>query len=139
MPANEFDPDDPLQLNGISLTCREDTTGVMAECFIEEFMRLGYNAKQILALFRNPHYRGMNLIVQNRGEAFVREKIAEVFLRRGRPVAQTPGSAVSPPAKSADGPVVATAAGLETRDTAGLETCATLTDPMGAPIPDVTI
>jgi hypothetical protein len=57
----------------------------MTECFIEEFMRLGYNAKQILALFRNPHYIGMNMALEKRGEQFVRDRIDEIFGQWGRP------------------------------------------------------
>ena len=84
MPKDEFDFEDPLELNGVGLICEEDTTELMTECFVEEFMRLGYNHTQILALFRNPHYLGMNLALQNRGEQFVRDKIAEVFARWGK-------------------------------------------------------
>jgi len=79
MPKDETDPDDPMELRGIELVTEEDTSTVMAECFIEEFMRLGNGAGQILALFRNPHYTGVNRVLQNRGERFVREKIVEVF------------------------------------------------------------
>ena len=86
MPKNEFDFDDPLELNGVGLAGEEDTTEAMAECFIEEFMRLGYNAQQMLALFRNPHYIGMNMVVQNRGEQFVRDRIEDIAMRWGRPV-----------------------------------------------------
>ena len=64
MPKDEFDPDDPLELNGLAFLTQEDTTDVMCECFIEEFMRMGYNPKQILALFRNPQYLGMNLVLE---------------------------------------------------------------------------
>jgi hypothetical protein len=84
MPKDEFDFDDPLELNGVGLICEEDTTEAMTECFIEEFMRLGYNPKQILALFRNPHYIGMNMALEKRGEQFVVEKINDVFARWGR-------------------------------------------------------
>ena len=56
----------------------------MTECFIEEFMRLGHSAPQILALFRNPNYLGMNMVLQNRGEAFVRDQIKQVFAQWGR-------------------------------------------------------
>lgn len=85
MPKHETDPEDPMELHGVALLTAEDTSEAMAECFIEEFMRLGYNPKQLLALFRNPHYLGLNLVLENRGEAFVRDKIAEVFTRWGRP------------------------------------------------------
>jgi hypothetical protein len=99
MPKDEFDFDDPMELNGVAIACEEDTTQAMADCFIEEFMRLGYNAKQIFALFRNPHYIGMNLVVQNRGEQFVRERIAEIFARWGRKV-EWPNVATDPLAPS---------------------------------------
>jgi hypothetical protein len=79
MPKNEFDFEDPLELNGVAFLTQEDTTDAMCECFIEEFMRMGYNPKQILALFRNPHYLGMNMVMAKRGEQFVRERIREVF------------------------------------------------------------
>jgi hypothetical protein len=86
MPKDEFDLADPLELNGAVFPTREDTTDAMCECFIEEFMRMGYGPEQILALFRNPHYLGMNMVMQNRGEQFVREVITETFARWGRRV-----------------------------------------------------
>lgn len=85
MPKNEFDFEDPLELNGVALQTEEDTTDAMCECFIEEFMRMGYNAKQILALFRNPHYLGMNMVLEKRGEEFVKQRVREVFARWGKP------------------------------------------------------
>jgi hypothetical protein len=86
MPKDEFDPQDPLELNGTVFLTQEDTTGAMCECFIEEFMRMGYGPKQVLALFRDPQYLGMNMVMQNRGEQFVRERVAEVFACWGREV-----------------------------------------------------
>jgi hypothetical protein len=86
MPKDEFDFDDPMELNGMALQTNEDTSEAMCECFVEEFLRMGYGPKQILALFRNPHYLGMNLVLQKRGESFVRDVITEQFALRGRPV-----------------------------------------------------
>jgi hypothetical protein len=110
MPKDEFDFDDPLELNGVAFLTEEDTTVPMTECFIEEFMRLGYNHKQILALFRNPHYTGMNMVLQNRGEDFVRNCIVEIFARWGRAVEWTEHKpaeepAVSPAAHSQEQPL----------------------------------
>ncbi len=79
MPKDEIDPEDPMELCGVGFATREDTRELMTECFIEEFLRLGHPASQILALFRNPHYTGMNMVLRNRGEAFVKAKIIEVF------------------------------------------------------------
>ena len=84
MPKDEFDPADPLELNGVAFLTDEDTTDSMCECFIEEFMRMGYGADQVLTLFRNPHYLGPSLVLEARGEAFVLERITEVFARWGR-------------------------------------------------------
>lgn len=86
MPKHELDPEDPLELYGVGLLTREDTSEAMTECFIEEFMRLDYRPAQILALFRNPHYTGMNMVLHNRGEPFVQAKITEVFGWWGQPV-----------------------------------------------------
>ena len=56
----------------------------MAECFTEEFMRMGYNHQQVLALFRNPHYLGPHMAFEKRGESFIRDLIADVFARWGK-------------------------------------------------------
>ena len=142
MPKDEFDFDDPLELNGVGLVCAEDTTEAMTECFVEEFMRLGYNHRQILALFRNPHYVGMNMALQNRGEQFVRDKISEGFARRGNPVvwseccssrveeAPFEGSEPRKPNPEMGQSLVTSAAANKIVPTA--------TDPTGAPIPEIT-
>src|SRR6185503_5341599 len=100
MPKDEFDFEDPLELNGVAFFTEQDTSAEMAECFAEEFMRMGYNHKQVLALFRNPHYLGPNMVLLNKGEQFVRDTIAETFAKWGRPVSwsesQPVQSALSP-------------------------------------------
>jgi len=125
MPKDEFDFDDPLELNGMALLTHEDTTTKMAECFIEEFMRMGYEHKQLLALFLNPHYLGPNMVYEKRGEPFIRDLIAEVFARWGRAVNWTDNNKEKPLAKPLE--VVPTAPEIETE--------ANQTDPMGDPIP----
>ena len=96
MPKDEFDFEDPLELNGMAFQTNEDTTPAMGECFVEEFLRLGYGPKQILAFFRNPQYLGMNLVLHKRGELFIREMISEQFARRGRSVSWACADPVSP-------------------------------------------
>ena len=134
MPKDELDFDDPMELNGVGIASEEDTTEAMTECFIEEFMRLGYNAKQILALFRNPHYIGMNMVVQNRGEQFVRDRIAETFARWGKPVTW-PGSSRHEPVQTSSCGIAPPEDQSLLSSTAAFEHDATLTDPIGAPIP----
>ncbi len=102
MPKDEIDPEDPLELCGVALFTEEDTSDSMTECFIEEFLRLGYAPAQVLALFRNPHYIGPNMVLQNRGLDHVRGKIVEVFGWWGRTVTLRDAGAPLPVPPSAD-------------------------------------
>ena len=84
MPKDECDPEDPMELTGAVLATEEDTLTPMAECFIEELMRTGHNARQIYALFADPQYVGPHLVFQARGETFVRRLIAKTMIQWGR-------------------------------------------------------
>lgn len=152
MPKDEFDFDDPLELNGVALYTEEDTSRGMAECFVEEFMRLGYNHKQLLALFRNPHYLGLNMVLQNKGEPFVREVIAEMFAKWGRLISwsEAAGMPLTPSRSPSEGerenhPPSVGGTAVSVLPTASEPSKPTseqaiildldLTDPMGNPIP----
>jgi hypothetical protein len=125
MPKDESDPEDPLELCGVGLLTEEDTSEPMTECFVEEFMRLGHTPAGILALFRNPHYTGMNMVFQSRGEAFVKDKITEVFGWWKPPVAWDHPNRSAAPNPSHDGGPGGPPPALDL----------TATDPMGAAIP----
>ena len=131
MPKDEFDPEDPMELCGVGLVTEEDTTDAMAECFIEEFMRLGYNHKQILALFQNPFYVGVNMALQNRGEPYVCDMIAQTFARWGKPIQwPSPGGgraeALTPEAENGS---------PSPHDAAAIELDPAASDPMGGAVP----
>jgi hypothetical protein len=137
MPKDEFDFEDPFELNGMALLSHEDTTNDMAECFTEEFMRMGYSHQQVLALFRNPHYLGPNMAIEKRGEPFIRDLIADVFARWGKavnwpePSSSRREEAQIPPEATESQSLVASAATTEMDET--------LTDPMGSPIPKLNV
>jgi hypothetical protein len=156
MPKDEFDFEDPFELNGMAFMTHEDTTNDMAETFIEEFMRMGYGHKQLLALFRNPHYLGPNMALEKRGEPFIRELITEVFARWGKQVEWPVAAGILPavePGFQPGAPGVEGAGALESSEaaanssaipggkmppsTAGRMPAAT--DPTGAPIPEYTV
>ena len=160
MPKDEFDFEDPFELNGMALITHEDTTNDMAETFIEEFMRMGYGHNQILALFRNPHYLGPNMALEKRGEPFIRDLVTDVFARWGKQVewpAMETGSTRVPRVESDVAPdsrptKILTQKSLMTmsfrRDAENCtpEACApqtenksALTDPTGAPIAEYTV
>ena len=155
MPKDEFDFEDPFELNGMAFMTHEDTTNDMAETFIEEFMRMGYGHKQLLALFRNPHYLGPNMALEKRGEPFIRDLITEVFARWGKQVTWPDGRAGSPlPAADLQSSAVETerrarsaAPYLESSEESHghaipavtVEMDSTATDPMGAPAPKLNL
>jgi hypothetical protein len=135
MPKAEFNFDDPLELNGVGFLTDEDTSRAMAECFVEEFMMLGYNYKQIFALFKNPHYIGMNMVLQNKGESFVRDVIAETFVRWKLPIQWPAKDAIE---KSAEPQAESDCSRTNCSDQqTGFD--ATATDPMGNPVPKLTL
>jgi len=156
MPKDEFDFEDPFELNGMAFLSHKDTTNDMAECFTEEFTRMGYNHQQVLALFRNPHYLGPNMAFEKRGEPFIRDLIADVFARWGKAVTWPVAAGILPavePGFQPGGTGVASTKPLESAEaaissdaipggkmppsTAGRMPAAT--DPTGAPIPEYTV
>lgn len=72
-----------MELQGVAFFTEEDTTEAQAECFVEEFLRMGFDHHRILNLFKDTHYIGMNMILKNRGEAFVLHLIERVFNQWG--------------------------------------------------------
>ena len=129
MPKDEFDFEDPMELNGMAFATAEDTTDLMAECFIEEYMRLGHNHKQVLALFRNSYYIGIHMVLEKRGEPFVKNLISEIFARWGRKIDWhecTCGRDHGPKAETISPAVKSPLQNIST-------------DPMGEPIPEIKI
>src|SRR5262249_32143040 len=138
-------------LNGMAMFTTEDTTNDMAECFIEEFMRLGYNHKQVLGLFRNSFYIGPNMVLEKRSEPFIRELIAEVFARWGKPAnwADCEETNLLSPALSSRNDVEEREQAREhvaelfplpaTQERGEGQGEGPRIDPMGAPIPDITL
>ena len=56
----------------------EQAERAMTECFIEEYLRLGYYEETVLELFRNPFYQATHAVYQAHGEGYVRELIRSV-------------------------------------------------------------
>ncbi|HYG60759.1 MAG TPA: hypothetical protein VD902_22005 [Symbiobacteriaceae bacterium] len=49
----------------------------MAECFAEEFARMGYSEEALMALFRNPFYCGPHAAYREFGEEWVRRLVRQ--------------------------------------------------------------
>ncbi len=69
----EFEPDDPMELVGMAFP--GSALEAMAECVVEEYLRLGYDEEAILRFFRNPFYQATHLIYREQGEEYVKKLI----------------------------------------------------------------
>ncbi len=69
MGKKEVDANDPMEIVGVSLPGGD--LEQMAECLVEEFVRMGYSDNAILKLFRNPFYASVHHIYQRKGEDYV--------------------------------------------------------------------
>jgi hypothetical protein len=88
-----FEDDDPMGLVGMVLPGEPGQLELMAECFIEEYVRLGWNEARLMTLFVNPMFLATHRIYRAKGEAYVRDLIRQIRSKWGAdricyPVAQ---------------------------------------------------
>ena len=67
--------DDPMEMIGMVMPGEPGQLEAMAECLVEEYVRLGWDARRLLTLFVNPMFMATYRIYQQKGEAYVRELI----------------------------------------------------------------
>ena len=67
---------DPHELVGIAFAAGD--ADLMAECLVEEYLRLGWNNSQLMSLFTRPCFRMTHRIYLDRGHQYVAELIAHV-------------------------------------------------------------
>jgi len=87
MPYGEPDHTDPMTINGVVLEdigapSREAVLD-MAECFIDEYARLGFDANRILHMFSTKGYAGPHMATQILGEPAIRQLVDMVLARWG--------------------------------------------------------
>lgn len=76
MARKPFEDEDPMELVGVALP--EGDLEEMAECLIEEFIKMGMDDEALLQLFQSPFYGGTHAIYRKKGEEYVRALIAKV-------------------------------------------------------------
>jgi hypothetical protein len=76
-----------MMLNGVVLEDGEapplDAVREMAECFIDEYARLGFDANRILHMFRTKGYAGPYMATEILGEEAIRDLVDLVLARWG--------------------------------------------------------
>lgn len=75
MPKDEFVSEDPMELIGMVLPGEAGQLEAMAECLVEEYVRLGWDERRLMGLFISPMYLASHRIYQQKGEEYVRELI----------------------------------------------------------------
>lgn|SRR3989338_4463824 len=78
MPHDEFVDEDPMGLVGMVLPAEPGQLEAMAECFVEEYVRLGWDERRLMTLFVNPLFLATHRIYRQKGEGYVRELIRQV-------------------------------------------------------------
>ncbi len=73
-----IEAEDPLELVATPVDGDPD---LMLECMIEEFLWIGSDADELLAMFRSPNYPVLNQLLDYYGEGAIRNRI-EAFLTR---------------------------------------------------------
>jgi len=88
MPEEPFVPEEAFEFMGVSIPMTKEESEraqhEMAQCFIEEYVRMGYGPDIILELCRKPFYRGLHAIWLSHGEPYLRGLIDEA-VREWRP------------------------------------------------------
>ena len=80
MMSKEYEEDDPVEMIGVQLPNQsEEQLRDMALCFAEEFVREGWDEKQLLKMFQNPLYQGPHLAWKQKGDDFVKSVINEAI------------------------------------------------------------
>ena len=83
MLKGEFEPDDPMELVGVAFPTGDIEE--MAECLVEEFIKMGFRDEELLHLFKSPFHGGTHAIYKKKGEEYVKALIEKVRSRWGFP------------------------------------------------------
>ncbi|MCP4245778.1 MAG: hypothetical protein GY778_01895 [bacterium] len=95
MPYDDPDATDPLTLHGVVVQTEDDRAmRDMAECFVEEYLRSGSNAGEIVKMFQTQGYAGPHLAYQTLGSAAIERIIEQQLSLRGNRKPKAPGAPV---------------------------------------------
>jgi len=83
MPYDEFDAEDPMALVGMVLPGVPGQLEAMAECFVEEYVRMGWDEPRLMTLFVTPLFMATHRIYRQKGEDYVRELIRKMCAKWG--------------------------------------------------------
>jgi hypothetical protein len=97
MPHDEFADEDPMGLVGMVMPGEPGQLEAMAECFVEEYVRLGWDEPRLMTLFVNPMFLATHRVYRQKGEAYVRELIRRARAKWGAGQFRFPAPGFQPP------------------------------------------
>ncbi len=91
MPYDDPDSTDPMALHGVAIETEDNGALLdMAECFVEEYLRSGFDAQRIEQMFKTRGYVGPFLAYQSLGEQTIRRIIDKQMSLRNHDPSHTP-------------------------------------------------
>jgi hypothetical protein len=78
--ARAAEPEDPLTLHATPVAGDPE---VMLHCLVQEYAWMGWEAEEILRLFRDPFYPALHALWRLFGEAGLRERVTTVLKQTG--------------------------------------------------------
>ncbi|MFN8454044.1 MAG: hypothetical protein U0401_05105 [Anaerolineae bacterium] len=64
-----------MELVGMALPGQPGQLEAMAECIVEEYVRLGWDEPRLMSLFTSPMFLATHRIYRQKGEDYVRELV----------------------------------------------------------------
>ena len=96
MPYDDPDTTDPMTLHGVMFDVDDaDAHREMAECFIEEYIRLGFDRARLVKLFHTRGYAGPHMALKILGEPAIERLIDSCLARWGPRAPVAPAVAVA--------------------------------------------
>ncbi|HLN28857.1 MAG TPA: hypothetical protein VK395_14015 [Gemmataceae bacterium] len=74
--TRSVEPEDPMTLHATAVPGDPE---VMLRCLVQEFAWMGWDAEQIVPLFRDPFYPALNSLWCVHGEAGIRQRVQEAL------------------------------------------------------------
>ena len=96
MKDKEFEDEDPMDLVGMVLPGEPGQLEAMAECVVEEYLRMGWDEPRLMTLFVHPMFLATHRIYRLKGEAYVLDLIRKTASKWEVLIKSSAGKASNP-------------------------------------------
>lgn len=75
MSRDAFESEDPMELVGMVVPGEAGQLEAMAECLVEEYVRMGWDEERLMNLFINPMFMATYRVYRHKGKDYVQNLI----------------------------------------------------------------